>query len=147
MRTVEAYFCGWDYPPSESVRREDPWFATSKAYAEVCVKWSDDSWEVLWRKIITSEPVLDEETGESDYCEIDYKPEMARAILRHFLGEAASDEMVDRLIHWPGHSMIRLEPKELEKFRQMELPRLRQSRTAVRRAKGKERENVRFSQV
>lgn len=94
---VEAYFCSYCFPPRPK-----------RAYATVDVKYKGGIWIRLYKDFLKKQ----ESVWSRDR-------EMARVVLEHFLGEKVTEAEVCRLLAMPAMGLTRLEPKELEPFRQI----------------------------
>ncbi len=101
MRKVEAYFCGWCFPPLDSEEKD---------HATVEIKYTDDTWEEIFRMPLGKDGISP-----------DSQRMLARVVLRHFLGYEPSMKQVTELVNMPGSSLCRLEPAELMKFKQLSL--------------------------
>ncbi len=101
MKTVEAYFCSWCFPPLDSEEKD---------YATVEIKYTDDAWEEIFRMPLGKDGI----SHESQQM-------LALVVLRHFLGYEPSMRQVTELVNMPGSSLCRLEPAELMKFKQLSL--------------------------
>ncbi len=102
MKTVEAYFCSWCFPPLDSEEKD---------HATVEIKYADGTWEEIFRMPLGKNESISEESQRM--C--------ARAVLRHFLGYEPSMRQVTELVNMPGSSLCRLEPEQLMKFKQLSL--------------------------
>ena len=99
MTVIEAYFCGWCFPPLND--EEGP-------HALVEIKYCDNTWEQIYRRPL----------GKHEGISMASKTACARAVLEHYLGGPVTDGQVDALVNMRGSSLCRLEPIKLQPFRQ-----------------------------
>jgi len=97
MKTVEAYFGSWSFPPLMSP--EPP-------TAQVRIKYTDGSWEEIFSMVLDPRESISVRSERA----------VARAILEHFFSGPVTDGQVDRLVRWSGHSLCRLTPMDLKPF-------------------------------
>lgn len=97
-KRITAYYCSWCFLSKASGEKD---------HACVSIQYEDDSWEEIWRKDIPR-----------DVYDPDRLSDSARVILEHFLGYPVSAGQVSELVNRPGFTLRRIEPKELERFKQ-----------------------------
>lgn len=98
-KKAEAYYCGWCFPAKEN------------GYVEASVHYTDHNRVVIFHRTLRKNEDMSDKS----------KREAARAVLEHYLQTTVSDEQVERLLHARGLSICRMEPHELDKFRQTEM--------------------------
>jgi hypothetical protein len=109
-REIEAYHSGYCWP---ATTWGDP---DKRGRATVSIHYADGTWEEIFRIYQGEGPAKRRHIMNEDVELL-----LARKILEHLVGGPVTDRQVRALYDLPGHSLRRLEPRELRAFLQGEL--------------------------